>query len=45
MFLTLIQAHNKAFKRDSQRLEFLYLLQIKCLRYNALGRVEALFTP
>lgn len=29
--------HNKQFKRDSQRLAFWVLLQIKCLRHNALG--------
>ncbi|EGQ9809006.1 hypothetical protein FWP27_23140 [Vibrio parahaemolyticus] len=28
---------NKQFKRDSQRLAFLVLLQIKCLWHNALG--------
>ncbi|EGR0911870.1 hypothetical protein EI614_05795 [Vibrio parahaemolyticus] len=28
---------NKQFKRDSQRLAFLLLLQIKCLWHNALG--------
>ena len=30
-------SHNKQFKRDSQRLAFLVLLQIKCLWHNALG--------
>ncbi len=30
-------AYNKQFKRDSQRLAFLLLLQIKCLWHNALG--------
>ncbi|EGQ8102411.1 hypothetical protein I7093_005533 [Vibrio parahaemolyticus] len=38
-------AHNKQFKRDSQRLAFLFLLQFLWLRYNALGWVVALLTP
>ncbi|OEA47682.1 hypothetical protein BBM62_06400 [Vibrio parahaemolyticus] len=38
-------AHNKAFKRDSQRLAFWVLLQFKCLWHNALGWVVTLFTP
>ncbi|EGQ8166875.1 hypothetical protein FDE04_24460 [Vibrio parahaemolyticus] len=38
-------AHNKQFKRDSQRLALLLLLQIWCLWHNVLGRVVALFTP
>ncbi len=36
---------NKQFKRDSQRLAFLLLLQFQWLRYNALGWVVALLTP
>ncbi|MDF4372438.1 hypothetical protein P3381_24275, partial [Vibrio parahaemolyticus] len=39
------KAHNKQFKRDSQRLAFLLLLQIKCLWHNALSWVVALLTP
>ncbi len=31
------RTYNKQFKRDSQRLAFLVLLQIKCLWHNALG--------
>ncbi|HFQ5091771.1 TPA: hypothetical protein ACGUWK_004388 [Vibrio vulnificus] len=37
--------HNKQFKRDSQRLALLLLLQILCLWHNALGLGKALFTP
>ncbi len=33
----LSQKLNKQFKRDSQRLAFLVLLQVKCLWHNALG--------
>ncbi|MCS0418804.1 hypothetical protein [Vibrio diabolicus] len=29
--------HNKQFKRDSQRLAFLLLLQVKCLWHNTLS--------
>ncbi|EGQ9976161.1 hypothetical protein FWP56_21895 [Vibrio vulnificus] len=36
---------NNQFKRDSQRLAFLLLLQVKCLWHNALGWVVALLTP
>lgn len=32
-----IKKYNKAFKSDSQRLEFLVLLQVKCLWHNPLG--------
>ncbi|OQU12056.1 hypothetical protein EN01_023280 [Vibrio parahaemolyticus] len=38
-------ATNNQFKRDSQRLAFLLLLQVKCLWHNALGWVVALLTP
>ncbi|ODZ48387.1 hypothetical protein BBM40_13500 [Vibrio parahaemolyticus] len=43
--LQLGNTHNKQFKRDSQRLAFLLLLQFKCLWHSALGWVVALFTP
>ncbi len=41
----LVVKHNKQFKRDSQRLALLVLLQNLCLWHNALGWVETLFTP
>ncbi|EQM49688.1 putative membrane protein [Vibrio parahaemolyticus VPCR-2010] len=37
--------HNKAFKSDSQRLAFLSLRWVLCLRCNGLGMVVALLTP
>ena len=36
---------NKQFKRDSQRLVFLVLLQIKCLWHNALGLGSSVAHP
>ncbi len=36
---------NKQFKRDSQRLAFLLLLQIKCLWHNALGIGDSVAHP
>ncbi|EHD2237120.1 hypothetical protein QNE95_004367 [Vibrio vulnificus] len=38
-------APNKQFKRDSQRLAFLLLLQIECLWHNALGLGRGVVHP
>ncbi len=37
--------YNKQFKRDSQRLAFLLLLQILCLWHNALGTGGSVVHP
>ncbi len=38
-------APNKQFKRDSQRLAFLLLLQIECLWHNTLGLGKGVVHP